>query len=73
MVKQGWFAKGPDFEWDLKSSSPTIVKPNKMAAIMYLYTVDSKPELGKQTERFLVLRRKISKPIEKKIAPRLGC
>ena len=28
-LKRGWVAKGPDFEWDLKSGSPTIWYPDK--------------------------------------------
>ena len=27
--KKGWVADGPDFEWDLKSGSPTILNPDK--------------------------------------------
>ena len=34
--KRGWFANGPGFKWDLKYQSPTIWKPTKMDAILYL-------------------------------------
>ena len=28
--KRGWVANGPDFQWDLKSGSPTISNPNHL-------------------------------------------
>ena len=29
MSKRGWVANGPDFKWDLKYGSPTILNPDK--------------------------------------------
>ena len=37
MVKKGWVANGPDFEWDLKSGSSTLVVDTLILGLLFIY------------------------------------